>query len=955
MAYQQIIAAKCIVRGGNVYFEESIVITRNYSTISAFLTHLMKISAIFRLSLAAIVAVQTVFTAGLPLASAIVVPFDGTFTQTIVQTNVLARAEQKAVYWITIGDASQGYLYGTHYFSVDGMMILFSPGGTNTVTGNRISVKTTTNQALTAAGELMAIATSFTSPNSGINYTITQSGRTITFTTTGAETRDGTTIPISGMMINYVTSGSLPGISARTDMIETIDFTPVGPRDGEIYNLTLSGATYSATATATGGVSQITADLMTAITANPPSSGTCTDMTTKIRCVSTNNTTNLSASTSVTYPTPDTTAPVVTLVGSASVNVPFGGVYTELGATWTDIRDGVGTLTGATTGSINTNVVGPQTLIYKRTDASGNTSSDVTRIVTVVDSVAPVVTLIGSGTVDAEQGIIYNDLWADWTDDAEGSGSLTATSASGSVNVNASGSYTLSYSKTDTSGNMSNVVSRTINVQDTIAPVVTLVGSGIVNVQPGSAYTDLGASWTDGVDGSGSLTATNASGSVNVNASGSYTLSYSKTDASGNMSNVVSRTINVQDTIAPGLSITTPAATVNALSYPIRGTVTGTDINTVTISGGSGALVNVTLNGSGAFNTLVPINQNSANTLLITASDYSGNSSTGSVVITTVSSTGSSFSGAIVLGSGSTIGDVSISTGTGGITNTTQIILQTPVALSGTGTSSSSTATIQAGTEIRTASGGAFNGNSVGILAPQAVSLPSNESSNGTVTFGLSNTSLYFSKPVKIEIPLSNYTGNAILIKVQHAGSSTPGTVGLTNNPNSTCTNGVAGSPSDTASVVNSIATIYTCSASTFVGYSASTVVSSGGGGGGGGAALPSASVAPQAAVGTPPAVNSSTGSTAGVVVKTTPPYTLNPLESVIGSKNVRVNVTPTSKRGFIKNTVITVSLPWFTEGSRVRVRHTDADGKTRLISTVKVKNGVVVFKTKRSGIFSIK
>lgn len=66
-----------------------------------------------------------------------------------------------------------------------------------------VSVKTTTNQASVAAGELVALAPTFTSAN-GINYTVTRSDRAIFFETTGAETRDGTFIPTSNFVINYV-------------------------------------------------------------------------------------------------------------------------------------------------------------------------------------------------------------------------------------------------------------------------------------------------------------------------------------------------------------------------------------------------------------------------------------------------------------------------------------------------------------------------------------------------------------------------------------------------------------------------------------------------------------------------------------------------------------------------------------------------------------------------------
>jgi Domain of unknown function (DUF5011) len=628
------------------------------------------------------------------------------------------------------------------------------------------------------------------------------------------------------------------------------------------FNLVFTTA-YTSTGTT---VAEVTSRMVAAYNANPSAYGiTCVDNTTKITCRSPNDhNVAVSGSSRVIYSTPDTVAPSISLNGASPENIAYGTAYIDPGANWTDNRDGAGTIF-STSGSINTNAIGTYSLEYSKIDAGGNTGS----------------------------------------------------------------------------------ITRIVNVRDTVAPVVTLSGTGDITIERGVPYTDSGATWTDNIEGSGSLVLANASGSLNINSTGSYLIEYSKTDASGNISNIVSRTIIVQDTVAPGITITTPAATVNALAFPIRWTISGNDINTVTISGGSGSTVTAALTGSGAFSALIPLNSNTANTLVVTASDTSGNSSSGSVVITTLSSTGSTFSGALTVGSGSTLGDISSASGTGGVTNTTLLTVQATAAFIGTGSSSGSIATLQSGTEIRTASGTVFNGNSFGILAPQTVPLPSNESSNGTVTFGLSSASLHFSKPVKIEIPLTNYTGNSILVKVQHAGSSTPGTIGLTNNPNSTCTNGVAGSPSDTASVVNSVATIYTCSASTFVGYSASTVVSSGGGGGGGGGGAPlPVSTAPKS---TPVSASILTSPTVSGWL-----YTVVTVPSNIKSKrSFTIEVTPSSGSSFARNTLISVSTS-FKDGSRVRITHLREDGKRGATITRTVTNGTLSWKTKKAGKYQI-
>jgi hypothetical protein len=59
-------------------------------------------------------------------------------------------------------------------------------------------------------------------------------------------------------------------------------------------------------------------------------------------------------------------------------------------------------------------------------------------------------------------------------------------------------------------------------------------------------YTELGANWTDNLDGTGTISSP-TSGSVNVHQTGSYVLSYTYVDRAGNTGNIVTRTVNVLD------------------------------------------------------------------------------------------------------------------------------------------------------------------------------------------------------------------------------------------------------------------------------------------------------------------------------------------------------------------------------------------------------------------------
>jgi len=81
---------------------------------------------------------------------------------------------------------------------------------------------------------------------------------------------------------------------------------------------------------------------------------------------------------------PDTTAPVITLIGSSSVSLNVGETYTELGATATDNVDGDITANIIIGGDVvDTNSTGTYVVTYNVSDAAGNVAVEVTRTITV--------------------------------------------------------------------------------------------------------------------------------------------------------------------------------------------------------------------------------------------------------------------------------------------------------------------------------------------------------------------------------------------------------------------------------------------------------------------------------------------------------------------------------------------------------------------------------------------
>lgn len=169
------------------------------------------------------------------------------------------------------------------------------------------------------------------------------------------------------------------------------------------------------------------------------------------------------------------------------------------------------------------------------------------------DLEAPVITLTGPATLDVDLNGTYTEQGATWTDNVDGSG---AANVSGAVDTSTLGDYVISYDYTDVAGNVATTVTRTVSVvdPDVEIPVITLTGSDTLVVNYGDAYVELGATWTDDIDGTGNVS--NITGAVDVNTIGDYVVYYNFTDASGKAATEVTRTVQVRDIETPVISLT---------------------------------------------------------------------------------------------------------------------------------------------------------------------------------------------------------------------------------------------------------------------------------------------------------------------------------------------------------------------------------------------------------------
>ena len=236
----------------------------------------------------------------------------------------------------------------------------------------------------------------------------------------------------------------------------------------------------------------------------------------------------------------DTTAPVITIAGDNPVTIEVDTAYDDAGATATDNHDGDVTAGLVTTNDVDTSVVGSYTVTYEVTDASGNTGHE-ERTVNVVDTTAPEIVVTGDNPASAEAGETYNDAGATASDSYEGD--LTADIVKTSdVTTSVLGAYTVSYDVSDSSGN-SDHAERTVNVEDTTAPELIVLGSNPVSVEEDAAYEDAGATALDSFEGS--LTSAIVTGNpVDTGVIGTYTVTYDVEDSSGNTSHA-ERTVNV--------------------------------------------------------------------------------------------------------------------------------------------------------------------------------------------------------------------------------------------------------------------------------------------------------------------------------------------------------------------------------------------------------------------------
>ena len=142
-------------------------------------------------------------------------------------------------------------------------------------------------------------------------------------------------------------------------------------------------------------------------------------------------------------------------------------------------------------------MVGSYPVTYNVDDSEGNSATEVTRTVDVVDTTLPVITLVGANPQVIEVFSGYVELGATALDNYDGDITGSIIINSGAVNTSVVGSYSVTYDVDDSQGNSATEVTRTVDVVDTTMPVITLVGANPQVIEVGTAYSELGATALD--------------------------------------------------------------------------------------------------------------------------------------------------------------------------------------------------------------------------------------------------------------------------------------------------------------------------------------------------------------------------------------------------------------------------------------------------------------------------
>jgi hypothetical protein len=328
----------------------------------------------------------------------------------------------------------------------------------------------------------------------------------------------------------------------------------------------------------------------------------------------------------------DAQAPVITCPGDINTTVGFGETGKVITYDLPEATDNCGIetlelISGPASGAIFP--LGPTSVTYRATDASGNTQ-DCSFIVTITESADNEKPVISDCPIDITVSTDPNNCNAlvNWTAPSatDNSGSVTLTSNFEPGSIFPVGITQVIYTATDVAGNQS-ICSFKVTVTDSELPVITTNGDQNLNAETGlcAASFTATASATDNCS-VGNPTGLRSDGLelTDPYPVGETTITWNVSDVNGNAATPVKQTVTVNDTELPTVITRNRIFTIeNGETL----TISSADIN-------NGSTDNCgILDFELDITTFSSLNEGE-NTVILTVRDVNGNSNSASAIVT---------------------------------------------------------------------------------------------------------------------------------------------------------------------------------------------------------------------------------------------------------------------------------------------------------------------------------
>lgn len=246
----------------------------------------------------------------------------------------------------------------------------------------------------------------------------------------------------------------------------------------------------------------------------------------------------------------DNVPPELSIIGLDTVMMEKGYSYFDSGAVAMDNIEGNISGRIVTTNNIDLFKIGTYEVKYNVCDLQMNCITKSRTIIVTEDKTPPMITLIGKDTMYANVNLPFTDPFVTAYD--LGDGNITSkVTTTGVVVMTLLGTYQLTYHVTDSKG-LSDTKKRIVIVTDSMAPQIVLRGPDPMYVEIMHPYIDPGDSFFDNYWPDKKINH-QVSGIVDTTRIGTYIVRYSVTDASGNGPNVITRSVIVYDSLAPGI------------------------------------------------------------------------------------------------------------------------------------------------------------------------------------------------------------------------------------------------------------------------------------------------------------------------------------------------------------------------------------------------------------------